>query len=448
MTKSSGTILGGEGRPEGRGAGTAPGNDVAITPVGQLRSLGRAFVIAWLCCTVFYFLEYAVRAAPAAMIPELSALFGVSALGVSSILGVYYYTYSTFSLVAGGLLDRLGARLVIPVGALVLGIGCLLFSVPNPLAGDVGRLLQGAGSAFAFTGAVYLAAHGLPAKRLATAIGLTQCLGMLGGSVGVLAVAPLIHGSLGTPGFWSAVGILVVAVAVALFMATPKEQHQEGGGASLAGMLQSYKVVFSNPQSYLCGLVAGLLFAPTTIFDMVWGVRYLEQDNLFSYQSAVFAGSMVPLGWVVGCPVFGWLADTLGRRKPPLLFGMVLLLILILQMTYARELLPVPVSLFICGFASGVAMIPYSIIKEVNPDNVKGSATGAMNFLTFSVTAVLGPIFAHSFGKTLGVALDRDTHLRHSFFFWFAIIVVAMVVTFALRETGAAAAEKAATATI
>jgi len=26
-------------------------------------------------------------------------------------------------------------------------------------------------------------------------------------------------------------------------------------------------------------------------------------------------------------------------------------------------------------------MIPYSIIKEVNPDHAKGSATGAMNFL-------------------------------------------------------------------
>ena len=418
--------------------------DIAITPVDNARSAGRAFVIAWLCCTVFYFLEYAVRAAPAAMIPELSDLFGVSALGVSSILGVYYYTYATFSLVAGGLLDRLGARRVVPAGALVLGLGCLLFSIPNALSGDVGRLLQGGGSAFAFTGAVYLAAHGLPAKRLATAIGFTQCVGMLGGSVGVLAVAPLIHGALGTPGFWSAIGLLVVAVAVALFMATPREPRQVAQTASLTGMLQSYKVVFSNPQSYLCGLVAGLLFAPTTIFDMVWGVRYLEQDNLFSYPSAVFAGSMVPLGWVLGCPVFGWLADTLGRRKPPLMAGMVLLLVLILQMTYARDLLPVPLSLFLCGFASGVAMIPYSIIKEVNPDNVKGSATGAMNFLTFSVTAILGPIFAHSFGKTLGGTLDRDTHLRHSLFFWFAIIALALMASVALQETGAAVQRKSA----
>ena len=36
------------------------------------------------------------------------------------------------------------------------------------------------------------------------------------------------------------------------------------------------KTVFLNPQSILCGVIAGLIFIPTTIFDMVWGVRYLR----------------------------------------------------------------------------------------------------------------------------------------------------------------------------
>ena len=36
----------------------------------------RPFVIAWLCCTVFYFLEYAIRSAPAVMIPELARISG------------------------------------------------------------------------------------------------------------------------------------------------------------------------------------------------------------------------------------------------------------------------------------------------------------------------------------------------------------------------------------
>src|SRR6202166_3021502 len=120
----------------------------------------RAFVVAWFFTVIFYFLEYAVRSSPSVMIPELEASFNTTALGIASILGVYYYTYSTMSLVAGAALDHLGAKRTVPVGIGILGIGCLLFSVPAVLAGDVGRLLQGAGSAFAFTGAVYLAAHG------------------------------------------------------------------------------------------------------------------------------------------------------------------------------------------------------------------------------------------------------------------------------------------------
>ncbi|MFM0085050.1 MFS transporter [Paraburkholderia sediminicola] len=62
-----------------------------------------------------------MRSAPAVMMSELSHAFGVSALGLSSILGVYYYTYSSASLVAGVLLDRFGAKHVVPAGMVILG---------------------------------------------------------------------------------------------------------------------------------------------------------------------------------------------------------------------------------------------------------------------------------------------------------------------------------------
>ena len=80
-------------------------------------------------------------------------------------------------------------------------------------------------------------------------------------------------------------------------------------------------------------------------------------------------------------------------------------------------------------------MIPYSMVKEVNPDRVKGSATGAMNFLTFSVTAIVGPIFASAFGKTLGT-IEHAAHLRHTHLFWVSIIVLALILTTFLKETG------------
>src|SRR5271169_2332777 len=184
----------------------------------------RAFAIAWAFTVVFYFLEYAVRSSPAVMIPELESAFHTTALGISAILGAYYYTYSTMSLVAGAALDHLGAKRTVPVGAAILGIGCLFFSIAAVSAGDVGRLLQGAGSAFAFTGAVYLAAHGFSARYLATAIGATQCVGMLGGSAGQFVIGPVIEQGVSVHAVWMGFGAIILTVAVLLYIATPKEQ--------------------------------------------------------------------------------------------------------------------------------------------------------------------------------------------------------------------------------
>ena len=59
---------------------------------------------------------------------------------------------------------------------------------------------------------------------------------------------------------------------------------------------------------------------------------------------------------------------------------------------------------FLLGFGSGAAMIPYSIIKEVNPDHAKGSATGAMNFLVFVMTALAAPAIGWWMQKLAGGA--------------------------------------------
>jgi len=369
------------------------------------------------------------------MLPELSKAFGVGALAVSSILGAYYYTYSVTSLIAGVLLDKLGAKYVVPAGMAVLGLGCLIFAIPQAQMGDLGRLLQGAGSAFAFTGAVYLAAHGFSPQRLATAIGITQCLGMLGGTFGQVAVGHLIHGIVTVPEFWILLGVAVLVVGLALLILTPGG-HDAHPNAK-AGLLSTYKVVFTNPQSYLCGAVSGLLFVPTTVGDMVWGVRLFQDDRMFEFSAAVFTASMVPLGWVFGCPLLGWVSDKLGRRKPALFGGIVVMIACLLQLTYFPTFAPASLSLFILGVASGAAMIPYTIIQEVNPDYVKGTATGVINFLTFSVTALIGPIFAGLYGKTLGlIGSDRVVHYHHAGLFWIVVVTLALIITFGLRESG------------
>jgi MFS family permease len=394
----------------------------------------RPYVVAWVMALLFYVLEYSTRSAPGVMIPQLEQAFGKNGVGIGSILGTYYYTYSITSLVAGLTLDRFGAKYVVPTGSFILGIGCLLFVISSSETAYLARLLQGAGSAFAFTGAVYLASRGFSSNSLATAIGVTQSLGMLGGSAGQFVVGPLIQADYKWQTVWVFIGVAAVIVSAGLILITPRRTAALSAAAS-GSLLGPYRTVLSNPQSYFCGLVSGLLFAPTTIGAMTWGVAFFETDRHFAYRDAVLAASIVPLGWAFGCPLMGWAADQLRLRKPVLVAGIVLMAATIAQLTFLPDLLPADLSLFIFGVLSGVAMIPYTIIKEANPDNVKGSATGTINFIVFGVTALVGPVFASLFAKTLSSG-NPVTHFQHASSFWLASVILAGLISILLRETG------------
>jgi MFS family permease len=253
----------------------------------------RAFIVAWAFTVIFYFLEYAVRSSPAVMIPELETSFHTTALGLSAILGAYYYTYSTMSRVAGAALDHLGAKRTVPIGAAILGIGCLFFSAASVSAGDTGRLLQGAGSAFAFTGAVYLAAHGFSARYLATAIGATQCVGMLGGSAGQFVVGSVIEHGLNVRHLDRPRGHHPRELRVLVLGDSEGTVWTAHARRRFWFAPQAVQDCFFESQSYLCGLVAGLLFAPTTIGDMIWGVASFQKDLQFSYHNAVLVEASI-----------------------------------------------------------------------------------------------------------------------------------------------------------
>ena len=398
-----------------------------------------AFVVAWVFCLLFYFLQYAVRSAPGVMIPELTKAFSLTPLGVSSLLGVYYYTYSTFAIVAGASLDRWGAKYTIPAGVTLLAVGIVMFGLGIQWAANVGRLLQGAGAAFAFVGAVYLAAHGFPARYLATAVGLTQCIGMLGGSAGQFAVAPLIHGPITWQQFWLYAGLVGIVIALAMVLITPRQASSEHSKTSIWLMFEPYKTVLANPQSYICGLCAGLLFLPTTVGDMIWGLPFLREGWHVEYAEAVNRASMVPLGWVFGAPILGYVADHIGRRKPVLIGGAVLMLVATSAILYLPEGTVPPYILgFVLGFGSGAAMIPYSSIKEVNPDEVKGSATGAINFIVFVISALVAPAYGWLLMKlTAGAPMTLEV-FREGGATGIAAIVIAIVLAFFIKETGAA----------
>ena len=183
--------------------------------------------IAWLVTAIYYFYQYSLRSAPAVMMPQLSEAFGLSAMGVASMAGLFYYGYSPFSLVAGVAMDRLGPRRIVPIGAAAVGVGALLFSTGNGQLASVGRLMQGAGGVFALIGAVYIASTNFPASRAATLIGATQMFGMAGGSAGQFVVGPLIGAGVVWSTFWAGMGIAGLVISALRFCSSRPAKCQK-----------------------------------------------------------------------------------------------------------------------------------------------------------------------------------------------------------------------------
>ena len=404
-----------------------------------------AAIGAWLLVALYYFYQYALRSAPSVMMPQLTDAFGVNALGVSTIVGMFYYGYSPFSLVAGSSMDRFGAKRVIPIGAAVVGVGALLFGTGNATLANVGRFLQGAGGAFALIGAVYLITKNFPASVAASLIGATQMFGMAGGSAGQFLVGPTIKGGLSWDRFWICAGCLGLVISVVLLILLPKETSKTttNGSGAFATLLRSLGKVFRNPQSILCGFISGLLFIPTTILGMTWGVRFLQEARGREYDAAVVLAATIPLGWMIGCPLLGFVSDRLGRRKPVILGGTIMLLAVVTWVLFGNPAILRGHSVgILMGIASGAAMLPYTVIKEANPPELGGTATGVINFLNFTFSALLGPVFG---GRLLempeGDTALALTHYQAGFRPLLYGIVVALILTFFLKETGPATKE-------
>jgi len=143
---------------------------------------------------------------------------------------------------------------------------------------------------------------------------------------------------------------------------------------------------------------------------------------------------------MIGCPLLGFISDRLGRRKPVILGGTIMLLGVLTWVLFGNpDIFRGHAVGILMGIASGAAMLPYTVIKEANPPELGGSATGVINFINFTFSALLGPVFgARLVRVSEGSAAMELAHYQSGFQPLLFGILLALGLTFFLKETGPA----------
>jgi MFS family permease len=159
--------------------------------------------------------------------------------------------------------------------------------------------------------------------------------------------------------------------------------------------------VFRCANTWLLFFIPASLVGSVLTFCGLWGVPYLTTHYSLSTARAASLTSLLMICWASASPVFGWLSDRLGHRKPLMMAGHVLAGVGWAFLLFAPGLsLGLLTALAAAtGACSASFIICWSLAKESVPAHLAGTISGVINMGIMLGATVLQP--------TVGWMLDR-----------------------------------------
>lgn len=411
-------------------------------------------VLPWLICSIgmlFYCYNYFLRVSPSVMQTDLMQNFHITASQFGNLAAFYYYAYTPMQIPIGMIYDRFGARLVLFFACLIAITGLSIFISANSLfSASAGRFLVGFGTAFAYIGVLKLASLWLPANRFATVAGLTTAFGMASAIFSDLYLTKFVQLLGYKDALYTAliVGIML-SIFILIFMRNkPRRELSQPGTVNkpmtFPQLLNSLKVVLSNPQMWLIGLIGCLFYLPASVFLDLWGIPYLKTVYQLTPEIAASVVSMTFVGWIIAGPSIGALSDKIKRRRSPLMFCAVMSAILLSIVFYVHGLsLPVLYTIFFfIGIFCGAHPLCFALGKENNRNASSGTAVAVTNTLIMIGGVVFQPVVGKllDWHNTAGMMNDGVlVYTAADYTYALTVVplglIVAIGLTFFLKET-------------
>jgi MFS family permease len=366
--------------------------------------------------------------------------FNLDAAKLSWLSSSYLWANLLFLLPAGMLLDRFSVRRMVLLAMLVCVLGTLGFALTTHFyLAFMFHALTGVGNAFCFLACVVLVSRWFLPRRQAFVVGCIVTMAFIGG---MLAHTPLAY--LNMHYGWrdallmdAALGALILMWLAVILKDRPDASHVTHDTTPAATL--SFVQAFKNKQTWLAGFYTACLNVPIMVLCVLWGASYLTVVHGLAPLSASNVVSLILIGSIIGCPLAGWLSDKHGVRKPLMMLGASVSLVISVLLVYGSSVSVVYLSFlfFSLGLFSSTQVIGYPVIAESNTEHNTGSATALASLVIIGGGGVAQVVFgllmqAHAGGDVLRYTV---ADFQGAMWLFPVTMAAALIAIFFMRET-------------
>jgi sugar phosphate permease len=354
-----------------------------------------------------YFLIVSQRTAPGLISDQLMKDFNLTAATIGLLTSIQFLAYAGFQIPIGILSDRFGPNFFLIIGALLNGIGTLIYSLaPNALFLLVARLLAGLGDATIWVNLVLILSQWFKVREF---VGLLGIAGMAGSFGFLLATVPfsawISLSGWRTPFFIT--GIVLVLSAVLLYFVLEKKSKQLFKNDTVKVKQKKprektivvLRRIFSSRQAWAAFFCHFGLVGTYVGFIGSWAVPYgMHVYDMTRSQSSQLV--MIGLiGALVGAPLTSWISSRLDSIKRPFIVVHVIAFVswLVLFFSGKPPYYMLVIIFLLIGYGNGSSSLTFAIVRKSFDMKEVGVVSGFANTGGF-LSAVLLPSI---FGKVL-----------------------------------------------
>ncbi|MCS0635301.1 MFS transporter [Streptomyces sp. LP05-1] len=368
---------------------------------------GRRAVAVWSVGVAVYFVAVIFRTSLGVAGLDAADRFGVNASALSTFSILQLLVYAGMQIPVGLMVDRLGTKKVLLLGAALFTLGQLGFALsPSYATALASRALLGCGDALTFISVLRLGSRWFPARRGPMIAQVAALIGMAGNLISTLVIARALHGIGWTVTFaGSSAAGLVVLLLTLLFLRDHPEGYeppppaQTGPGFVRRQIAQSWR----EPGTRLGMWVHFTTQFPAMVFLLLWGLPYLVEAQGLSRETAGGLLTLVVLSNMAVGLAYGQIIARHHAARAPLAVGTVLATATLWAVTlyWPGDHAPAALLVVLClvlGACGPASMIGFDFARPANPAERQGTASGIVNMGGFiaSMTTLLA----------IGVLLD------------------------------------------